>query len=268
MMEIFDDLRKINSTLLPCEALRLFVECFSESLFPEAARSTGEQTLPLKLFPTWAPTFLINLGAPYSLQFGKSFQHIKAHEDILLVRSRILTSYLPETSTLFTVQFHPGGMEAMLGVNQVGLVGHVVPLQRILPAQLLEEMRQTSGMDERVARLQQYFLEQLQTIKKSDRCLRAVRTCIDAYTTAGMRLNSTQLAAKVFIPAKTINRCFKRIIGSPPKKYFSTLRSRAALMAFIADKATFSPTSFGYYDLSHFYREIAAFTGQRMIERR
>ncbi|WP_256449937.1 hypothetical protein [Chitinophaga sp. GbtcB8] len=35
-----------------------------------------------------------------------------------------------------------------------------------------------------------------------------------------------------------------------------------ALTAYVANKKAFAPCNYGYYDMSHFYREMIRFTGQ------
>ncbi|WP_218155324.1 helix-turn-helix domain-containing protein [Chitinophaga sp. YR627] len=68
----------------------------------------------------------------------------------------------------------------------------------------------------------------------------------------------------MFLTSKSINRYFSKVIGLPPKAYFSILRTRAALTDFIQARETFDPWDYGYYDLSHFSKDVAKLTGQRL----
>jgi len=81
-----------------------------------------------------------------------------------------------------------------------------------------------------------------------------------------MQYNNSQLAAKMFTTSKTINRYFNNIVGTTPKNYFSTLRARTSLTAYIANRKVFDPAEHGYYDMSHFYKDVIKFTGQKLVE--
>ena len=81
-----------------------------------------------------------------------------------------------------------------------------------------------------------------------------------------MQLNTGEIAEKMFVTSKTINRYFHRVVGIPPKNYFSVLRARTALTHYVNHKADFAPYDFGYYDMSHFYKEVVRFTGKKLVE--
>jgi len=74
------------------------------------------------------------------------------------------------------------------------------------------------------------------------------------------------MAEKMFVSSKTINRYFNRVVGLPPKNYFSILRARNALTAYVNHKQEFTPYDFGYYDMSHFYKEVVNFTGDKLTD--
>ncbi|MBS1503041.1 MAG: helix-turn-helix domain-containing protein [Bacteroidetes bacterium] len=74
------------------------------------------------------------------------------------------------------------------------------------------------------------------------------------------------MAERMFVSSKTINRYFNRVVGISPKSYFSILRARTALTSYVIHKKDFNPYEFGYYDMSHFYKEVVGFTGKKLIE--
>jgi methylphosphotriester-DNA--protein-cysteine methyltransferase len=61
----------------------------------------------------------------------------------------------------------------------------------------------------------------------------------------------------------TNNRYFHRVVGTSPKHYFSVLRARTTLSAFVANREDFVPFEYGYYDRSHFDKDIRKFTGHQ-----
>jgi AraC-like DNA-binding protein len=167
---------------------------------------------------------------------------------------------------IFTVKFHPGGLEAVLGINQVPAIDQLIPLHHVLPRQLLQKIKQPISFEERVAMMESYLLAAYVKRKNQDHYVSMVFDCIGEYQAAGMQLNTGKVAERLFITSKTINRYFNRVIGTSPKNYFSVLRGRNALTAFINDRENFIPMDYGYYDLSHFHKDIVNFTGQRLTK--
>jgi len=81
-----------------------------------------------------------------------------------------------------------------------------------------------------------------------------------------MSYSNNKLAGELALTDKTMYRYFKSIIGIAPKNYFSIVRTRTALTAYVSYKELFSPYNFGYYDMSHFRKAVIQFTGQSLSQ--
>ena len=282
MTEIFDDIKKIYQFSPPCGELADYIEFFSESSFEETTRWSAGKHFTVKMFPSWTPTFWINLGTPYQLVSGRDIHLIKPQDDILILRDSIVTRHNLSSDYIFTVKFFPGGLEAILGINQAKFINTVIDLKTILPARLLQSIRRPMTFQQRMELLQHFFLLQHSRQKKKDHYLQLVQDSIALYTENSMQYNTGEIAGKMFLASKTINRYFHQVVGTSPKKYFSILRARTALTAYVATRQTlaatdrtrtaansdhrkghgaFSPCDFGFHDMSHFYKEVARFTG-------
>jgi len=110
----------------------------------------------------------------------------------------------------------------------------------------------------------QNFLLRRYKCTHNDHYLQFVADCIENYDAAGMQINTSQMAEKMFVTSKTINRYFNKVVGTSPKNYFSIMRTRVALTAYVNQKEVFTPYDFGYYDMSHFYKDVVKFTGQKL----
>jgi hypothetical protein len=77
MTEIFDNIRGLYDFHLPCEPLRPYIEFFSESSPAKTALATAGNPFEVELFPSWTPTFWINLGAPYRLTIAHNSHTIQ-----------------------------------------------------------------------------------------------------------------------------------------------------------------------------------------------
>ncbi|SEL53458.1 hypothetical protein SAMN04488505_102487 [Chitinophaga rupis] len=264
MVEIFDNIRKLYNFSGPCPELSDYIEFFSESSPAATSLHAANECFTVKMFPSWTPTIWINLGAPYHLVTGKDCHMIHPAEDVLVLRDSIVTRYNQPSDHIFTVKFFPGGLERILGIPQAKFISQVVALKHIIPPALIQQVKTAVSFEQRMQLLQQYFLLNYVRKKTKDHYIQLVKDSIDLYHGGSMQYNTGETAEKMFVTSKTINRYFNNIIGISPKKYFSILRARMALTAYVANKKAFAPCNYGYYDMSHFYREMIRFTGQSM----
>lgn len=266
MVEIFDNIRKIYTFTEACPELAEHIEFFSESSALSTQKYIGNSSFSVKMFPSWTPTFYINLGAPYLINVGQQQRRVNAKEDILILRDSIVERFNTPLDNIFTVKFYPGGLEAVLGISQLKCARRIVDLGAILPAELLDDMKKPITFYERCELMQNYLLNALVARRQKDHYLCFVRDCIDNYGLPGVRLNTGEIAEKMFVTSKTINRYFNRVVGISPKNYFSIVRARTALTCYVNHKIDFTPYDFGYYDMSHFYKEVVRFTGKKLTE--
>jgi AraC-like DNA-binding protein len=264
MVEIFDNIRKIYQFSPPCEELADFVEFFSESSAEATHFYFTDTRFTVKMFSSWTPTFWINLGSTYNLVMGNNQYQVPPGTDILIVRDSTVERHNFPADYIFTVKFFPGGLEAIFNIDQSKLIDQVVDLREILPASLLLDVRKTNRYENRIKLMQDFFLGQLQKKKNRDHYIRLVKDTIACYEAGHWQYNVNELSARQFTTSKSINRYFNRVIGTTPKNYFSIVRARTALTAYVLNRKTFVPADFGYYDMSHFYKNIVTFTGEKL----
>jgi hypothetical protein len=264
MVEIFDNVRKIYRFQAPCAELADCIEFFSESSAEETKKHIGNESFTVKLFPTWTPSIWFNLGCPYQLVSDTVVHRINPGSDVLILRDNIVERQNLPGDHIFTIKFFPGGLEKILGISQAGLTNRVVDLKTILPLQLINAARNSDSFDQRVELLQGFFITKAAVRKRKDHCVKMVKEVIEAFEQSGLKFKNREIAAKAFTTSKTINRYFHAVVGASPKQYFSALRTRATLTAYLADRKGFLPDEFGYYDMSHFYKDVVKFTGQRL----
>lgn len=264
VVEIFDDIRKIYRFSKPCEELQPYIEFFSESCADATGTYFKGKPFSVKMFASYTPTIWINLGPAYRLSINNTHRTVAKGEDILLVREAITERINQPGDHIFTIKFYPGGMQAVLGLSQQAMAGRIVPLHHILPQNLISHIKALQNFDERLQLVQQYFLACMHQRNLPDHYTSLVQQTIASYTQAGMQYNVSQAAAQSFITSKTINRYFNRVIGTSPKQYLSVIRARTALTQYVKSRHGFEPTEYGYYDASHFHKEVLKFTGQKL----
>ena len=182
----------------------------------------------------------------------------------MILRNNIVERHNLPTDHIFTIKFYPGGLEAILGVNQLQLIDQVVRLDTVLPATLLQRVKQLTSFEERVGLFEHFFRDQHEERKQANHYRTFVANTIGSFEASGLVLSPGQLADQMFVTSKTINRYFHRVVGTSPKRYLSLVKIRAALSEYVADRNRFSPDDYGYYDMSHFYKDVVKFTGQKL----
>lgn len=265
MKEIFEPILSLYHFSQPCEELSDYIEFFAESVPQNYAAFTKGHDFTVEMFPSWTPTMYINLGSPYQLSLGQTKYNIRANDDVLILRDTSAIRHNLPADYIFTIKFRPGGLEAVLGISQLPFADKLTDLRKILPADLLEKVKTPLSFDERKGLLESFFIKQFSG-KKPDHYLKFIADTIVQYDKNSMQLNINQLAEKQFTTSKTINRYFHRVVGTSPKNYFFLFRSRMALTAYMAQKHSFDPQVYGYYDWSHFYKDVVKFTGQKLTE--
>lgn len=264
MIEIFQNIREIYDFAKPCEELMPYIEFFSESSADKCDLHFEKGHSSVTMFQSWTPTFYINLSGAYLIDLDHIRYSIVEGMDIMVIRNGKVERHNRATDRIFTVKFNPGGLQAIMGLDQTKMLGEVINLNQILPNTLLTKMKQLLSFEQRMVLIQSYLLGQFAKQQRKDHYVKTVNEAIFDYTATGLRLSTTQVAERLFITSKTINRYFNQVVGLPPKSYFSMLRARMALTAYAKNKQLFDATAYGYFDAAHFYKDVVAFTGSKL----
>ena len=264
MTEIFQNIRKTYNFAAPDEALSNYVEFYGETCPDKTRQYLAGQHYTIRMFPSWTPTFYINLGKPYQMSVGAAMYELQVGSDVLIFRNNITERFNLPDDHIFIVKFMPGGLEAVLDINPLSIPVDVCDLRRIIPPVFIDKLKKLSCFEERARAMNRWLLDNFREKKKEDHYLKIVQAAIGEYTAAGMTLSTSALAEKTFTSSKTMNRYFHRKVGVSPKTFFSAIRARAALSAYVNQPADFDPVDFGYYDRSHFYKNMLRFTGEKL----
>jgi AraC-like DNA-binding protein len=264
MTEIFDDIRKLYTFKAPCEELKNYIEFFSETSADATYQHIHTEKFTVKLFPSYTPTIWLNLGSPYHLKNGYKEFFIDAHSDILLLRNDIVERTNLRTDNIFTVKFHPGGFEAVFGIEQKKIGSEIINVNTIIAPDMLHKLKRGDCFEDRMVMLQNYFLHLLNKKFVDNYFYKKVVHAVTKYQQTDMACSSKTIATQLSLSDKTFYRYFTNVVGVSPKNYFTILRARTALPNYVNNKTKFSPYDYGYYDMSHFRKEVLKFTGEKL----
>ncbi|PYF72657.1 helix-turn-helix domain-containing protein [Pedobacter nutrimenti] len=263
MVEIFNDIRKLYRFVGPCPELTAHIEFYSETSIAATSQYVNSENFSVKLFPSYTPTIWINLGSHYELKNGSRKYSINQKTDVLLLRNQIVERTNLPSDNIFTVKFNPGGFEAVFGFSQDKIGAEVINLEELIKAPLLSCLKSAGSFEDRIRLLQDFFLHKLKQQKERPH-LNFIKKLHHVLENGTGSLNNCSLAADLNVGDKTFYRYFNVAIGTNPKTYFSIFRTRRALTDYVANPKGFSVYTYGYYDNSHFYKDVFKFTGQKL----
>lgn len=234
----------------PTPALHQMVEFFWES------RYDVEGNFAVTTFPRIGSALVFNLGNKLTLACNRHRYTVK--RSAYYLRNRKISSYHSGRDRMFGIQFRVN-LPLLSGSIQLSGQHFTIPRDDMFDI-LGNKLRQCSTFEERVK-----VAEQLITSLLSEKFLHKtgmVNTILD-HCAADISTPATteSLGRMVFASPKTIERYFTDCIGSTPKQAIKIIRTRQALSAYCRPGSKFNFAEFGYYDESHFYKDLRQVSG-------
>ena len=163
---------------------------------------------------------------------------------------------------LVLAHLHPAAAAA-LGLAARDLAGTTLDLAKLWPVQDLETLaaRLSAAPDDaaRMALLEAHIATRLAAGPVADAMVVAAVNQIRA---APAEVRIAALAQQLGTSADTLERRFTAAVGVSPKRFARAVRLRTAVLSYAADMTlTDVALGAGYYDQSHFVREMQSATG-------
>jgi len=198
---------------------------------------------------------------------------VRGHCTVLINNKRYAirsAAFVPRHSVIKTLQ---GSNDVMLGFKcklnlfrertMVELMRNQAPvdLRDLLPVELVTRLEKIDPVEEKIKAVETVLLDVMdgskaqRTSSHVDEALQMVAS----YFNRGLTIR--QLSKELFVSQKSLTRYFLQHTGITPKEVFTTMRFRKALRLYLADPECFDLSHFGYFDHSHFYKEVKAYTG-------
>jgi AraC-like DNA-binding protein len=122
----------------------------------------------------------------------------------------------------------------------------------------LEERLSTAiHNNERVQLVEQFLLARLQPAKTD----LLVTTAIEQIRLYGGNIRMTELAEKLYTSKSPLEKRFRQVVGTTPKKFANIIRMKSALFAMQSPLIENTDYRLGHYDQAHFIHDFKTFTG-------
>lgn len=167
-------------------------------------------------------------------------------------------------SKIFSARFHPDGFLPFATMPVKSMENTAVPLTSLFgkDGRELEQTILPAGSDQgRIELLEQFLLKRLTDVEVIDRTVKAT---VETILTANGQLSIDEVARRVNINRRQLERKFSTAIGLSPKQLSRIVKLQATLKMLLSKQYS-SLTELAYdndyYDQAHFIRNFKEFTG-------
>ena len=181
-----------------------------------------------------------------------------------MTQARRIKSEQP--TTVLGICFRPGGAYPFFSNPMSELRDFCVDIDDLWGTRGSDIMKRMqyddTTMPDRIRRLETYLTGQLHKIEREDACVSDAVTVIDARCG---RINIEDLADRVGLSNRQLERSFKERVGMSPKQLCRSLRFKSVFNQLKASPAVSwgeTAAACGYYDQSHMIRDFKHYTGQ------
>jgi AraC-like DNA-binding protein len=243
----------------PIAELQPFVKCFW-TMEAESEKEPVRQ----RIVPDGCMEMIFNYGDRFQ-------QYFEDGTSILQPKSFIfgqITSFIEVAPTgvtgIIAARFLPEGLTPFLDIPVASLENKAVSIEEIFSekgTQLQQEVLAASDNQQRIKIIETFLLSRLSEPQAIDSIAKA---CVEVIFQSQGQLGVVELADKVNVNRRNMERKFTTAIGMSPKQLSRVARLQATLKMLDQKKYT-SLTSLayenGYYDQAHFIKDFKEFTG-------
>jgi AraC-like DNA-binding protein len=240
----------------PIAELQGFIKCFwtlEDEASPELVRQ--------RVVPDGCMEMIFNYG-------DRFYQYPEDGSCILQPRSFIfgqITSFLeiaPSGVTgIVAARFLPEGLAPFIDRPVSSLENKAVDINEIFGSVLEQAVLSANNNDERIKLIEEFLLARLEEPQTIDHI---TSDCVEVILQTQGQLGVEELADKMNINRRNLERKFVSAVGMSPKQLSRVVRLQAALKL-MEQKKYSNLTSLayesGYYDQAHFIKDFREFTG-------
>lgn len=241
----------------PPPGLSQFIDFFWETKFDHLWKDHPDGFSDAQ-FPNIGYTNIINLGTPFVMQVDDKKFSMKT--DGFLPRYHAIECFHKPGNHLFGIKFRISPVLFEKKVNFSEYQGNIYPLSYLLEQSLIDNVKKTKDFKERVSLLSAHFLSVLLQHEGSMQQVNIVSDLLKhCFQENDFSLSLESVAEKNKISLRTLQRYFETCTGISSKQALQVIRIRKAVAHIIQSPADFHYSLYGYYDHSHFYKNLKAF---------
>jgi AraC-like DNA-binding protein len=209
------------------------------------------------LFPDVGYTYLINLGTPFTMQLDDDVFEIK--RDAFLPRYKNVTARHYAGNKIFGIKFKVSPVIFEKKVNFSEYTSYIFPLAYLIDGNIVEKVKQAATFQKRIEILSTYYEKIISKYSGSLKHVDMVTDILKSSFDNNFKESIEDLAGHYNLSTRTLQRYFEGTTGISTKQALQIMRIRKSVSAYVQSHDAFEPTTFGYFDYSHFYKHINQF---------
>lgn len=243
----------------PSTELQPFVKCFW-------TLEDGKQEEPVKqkVLPDGCMEMIFHYGDLYRQYFEDGSSIIQPRSFVFGQITKYIEIAATGVSGIISARFLPEGISPFINMPVTSLENRAVDIAEIYGddgIRLEKVVIKANGNDERIKLIERFLLSKLAEPTTIDAM---TKSCVEAIFQSRGQIGVVELADKMNIHRRNMERKFASTIGISPKQLARVARLQATLKMLDQKKIT-NLTSLayenGYYDQAHFIRDFKEFTG-------
>lgn len=243
----------------PSAALQPFVKCFWT--LEDNGSEKGQKQ---RIVPDGCMEMIFHFGDLYCQYFENGSSIIQPRSFIFGQITHFIEIAPTGRSGIISARFLPEGLQPFLDLPVTALENRAVSLVDLfgeIGSQLEQHVAAGGDHARRIEIIEAFLLSRLQQPQTIDM---VVKNCVEVIIRSQGKLGVVELAEKMNIRRRNMERKFNAAIGMSPKQLSRVVRLQATLRMLEQNQFT-SLTSLayenGYYDQAHFIRDFKEFTG-------
>lgn len=216
------------------------------------------------LFPNIGYTYLINLGTPFVMQLEEQKHEIRS--DGFLPRHKHMICHHSPGNKIFGIKFRVSPIVFEKKINFFEYREFIYPLAYLIDPAVVQRIKEAGSFLKRVEVISNYYEKIIDRHESSLHFVNAVTDSLQRFEESRFKLSIEALAAYHKVSSRTLQRYFEAATSISSKQAFQILRIRKAITHLIDKPDEFDPVQFGYYDYSHFHKQLKSFLKHQAID--
>jgi AraC-like DNA-binding protein len=243
----------------PSPELQPFVKCFW-SLDDEKQNKPVKQ----KVLPDGCMEMIFHYGDLYKQYFEDGSSIIQPRSFVFGQITKYIEIAPTGISGIISARFLPDGLTPFLDIPVAALENKAVPIDDVFKDEgkkLEKEILGASDNEKRIKLIETFLLSKLTESRTIDSI---TKSCVDIIFQSQGQIGVVELADKMNINRRNMERKFTSLIGISPKQLARVARLQATLKMLERKKfpnLTSLAYENGYYDQAHFIKDFKEFTG-------
>jgi AraC-like DNA-binding protein len=247
----------------PSPELQPFIKCFW-SLESEIPTPREEEPVRQRVVPDGCMEMIFHYGDHYQQFFEDGSLVLQPRSFVFGQITRYIEIAPTGVTGIISARFHPEGLTPFLDRDVSALQDKAVALEELFGEKgsaIEKTVLALPGNEQRIQAIESFLLSILEQPQATDN---VARSCVEVILQSQGQLAMQELAGKLNLNRRNMERRFISAIGMSPKQLARVVRLQATLKMLEQKKFT-SLTSLayenGYYDQAHFIKDFREFTG-------